>query len=112
MVRWLTGVMIVLPLVLLVPLLDGCVEPEPLYCDEEHPCRQLGYSCMYTRRTCIFTGDKDSGPGDSKTGEADQVVPDTRDADLLLPDLLPDLLSDLLSDQVPSVIDSLGDSAQ
>ena len=107
MVRWLTGVMVIVPLLVLalVPVLGGCTEPEPLYCDAEHPCTQTGYTCMYSRRTCIFKGDKDSGPGDSKTDGADQTVPDTGDTDQLLPDLL-------LPDQAPSVPDSSGDFAQ
>ena len=76
MVRWIRGVMVVLPVLLLLPALCGCTEPEPLYCDAEHPCTQAGYTCMYSRRTCIFKGGQDSG-GDTGGGGADQLLPDT-----------------------------------
>ncbi len=82
MVRWFTGVMVV-PVLFLLPALTGCTEPEPLYCDAEHPCTLPGYTCMYSRRTCIFKGNKEGG---ADTAAGDQGVPDSGGADQQLPD--------------------------
>ncbi len=71
MVSWKTGMGAVVLAVALSPALPGCTEPEPLYCDAEHPCSQVGYSCDYSRRTCVAHGDSDQG-GVLDTGVADE----------------------------------------
>lgn len=75
MARWKTGAGALALVVVSMPALCGCTEPEPLYCDPEHPCNRPGYSCDYSRRTCVADDSEDLG-GVPDRGGPDQAAPD------------------------------------
>ena len=75
MARWKTDVRVMALVVVCVSALCGCTEPEPLYCDPEHPCNQPGYSCDYSRRTCVLNDSEDLGGSPDMIGP-DQAAPD------------------------------------
>lgn len=70
-----TGVGLVMPAVGLALLVAvaGCTEPEPLYCDPQTPCTKSGYTCMFSRRTCILGGDLalPDGPAAQPDGQSE-----------------------------------------
>jgi hypothetical protein len=75
---------------LLLVLLGGCTEKEPLYCDRDTRCTQPGYSCDYEHRRCVQKQDaspQDSGQPDN--GSNDSSQPDTVAMEVWLPDQMP-----------------------
>lgn len=89
MERWIAGAISAVSILALFSMLAGCTEPEPLYCDPEHPCLQLGYTCKYSLRTCVPDAQKDSG-GDTQNGGADRAVSDAEQQDAGASDADPD----------------------
>jgi hypothetical protein len=78
------------PCLLLLFLVGGCTEKDPLYCDGEKPCTQTGYTCDYEHRRCVQKLDAsvpDSGQPDS--GATDTIQAETGTIDFGLPDQTP-----------------------